>query len=232
MRTIKLTWVLILSIIFITSCASSEVSDGSTNSSIVESHSATVISTDSPTVTPEPTKTEVPTSVPTSTPPPTPTSTPIPTETPVDEESLIRQSFEEYREALLEGDSEAAILVVDQKSIDWYGDVLEYALALEREEVARLDFVEKFTLLRLRHEFSKEELEGFTGEDVLKIGIDNGWISKSSVEAMELVDIQVDNLRGFYIFHGRNGTNLFVCKRRWSMEVYALENYCLGKPCV
>lgn len=157
--------------------------------------------TNTPTLTPEPTNTQTPTAQPTLT--PVPTSTPTPSQLPtsiLNEETLIRQVLEEYRSALLQGDGKTAIQLVDSKTIDWYDQVLAFALTLERDDLDRLDFTEKFIVLRLRHEFSLDQLEDLIGEEVLIIGIERGWISHSSVESMELEDIEVHDLRGFVTF--------------------------------
>jgi hypothetical protein len=109
-------------------------------------------------------------------------------------EAAIRKVFEDYRKALLDGNGAAAVDLVSSRTVSYYGEILEHSLKMPRERVAGLDFVSKFMVLRLRHEFSRAEIAGMTGKELLILAVNKGWISKSSVSNVELAEIKVGRI--------------------------------------
>ena len=64
---------------------------------------------------------------------------------------------------------------------------------MQRAELNRLDTIHKVTVLRLRVEFRRSDLQQLDGRTVFGIGVTNGWVSKStvqSVKAFHKVDIE------------------------------------------
>lgn len=96
----------------------------------------------------------------------------------------IQSVFQKYRTALLTGDGEAAWAVLDSHTQNFYSTALQDALTLPKSRLDRLDMIHKLTVLRLRADLRREELQNLTGHDVLVMAVQNGWISKSSVESM------------------------------------------------
>lgn len=105
----------------------------------------------------------------------------------------IRAVFQQYREALLESNGQAAAELVDAKTIQWYGNVLQDALFLEKDDLLSLDILKKFTVLRLRQEFKRDELEAMTGRGLFILAVNQGWISQESVEKAELAEVKTEN---------------------------------------
>ena len=113
------------------------------------------------------------------------------TQTPEPEE--IQNTFSEYRKALLKGDSSKAAELVDKRTIEFYGQILTNSLEMPHRKLRQLDYLSKFLVLRVRHEFNKSQIEKMSGLDLFKLGIDNGWISPSTVSNVDrLVKIKVD----------------------------------------
>ncbi len=111
-------------------------------------------------------------------------------------EDAIQNTFSQYRKALLDGDGAKAAELVDSRTVTWYSEILTKALEMPREKFPQLDFMAKFMVLRLRHEFNKSELEKMNGRELIKIGVENGWISKAAVSNVEkLATIRVDTFR-------------------------------------
>lgn len=96
----------------------------------------------------------------------------------------VSATFQKYRTAVLNKDTEAAWATLDSRTTNFYSEVLQDALTVNRWGLLRLDFTHKFVVLRLRVEFPKQELQNMTAYDVFAVGITNDWLSKSSVEAM------------------------------------------------
>lgn len=108
-------------------------------------------------------------------------------------EEAIQSTFSQYRKALLEGDGSKAAELVDTRTLTLYGEIRTNALEMPRQKLSQLDFISKFMVLRVRHEFSKSQIEKLSGGELFKLGVDKGWISTSMVSNVErLARIKVD----------------------------------------
>ena len=105
----------------------------------------------------------------------------------------IQNTFSQYKEALLKGDASKAAEMVDKRTITFYGEILTNALEMPHRKLRQLDYLSKFMVLRVRHEFNKSQLEKMSGLDLFKLGITSGWISPSTVSNVDrLVNIKID----------------------------------------
>src|SRR5687768_1161148 len=84
-------------------------------------------------------------------------------------EEAIQSTFSQYRKALLEGDGSKATELVDTRTIALYGEIRTNALEMPREKLSQLDFISKFMVLRVRHEFSKSQIEKMSGRELFKL---------------------------------------------------------------
>jgi hypothetical protein len=108
------------------------------------------------------------------------------------DQASIRRVFAGYREALSGGDGAKAADLVSGRTIAYYGGIVSHVLNAPREKLAGLDFISKFMVLRIRHEFRKAAIEKMNGRQLLILGVDRGWISKSSVaNVAQLAEIRV-----------------------------------------
>ncbi len=96
----------------------------------------------------------------------------------------VQAAFKMYRQALLDGDGEAAWSVIDSHTTRFYGQMLRDSLSLPARDLNRLDYIHRLTVLRLRTEFRKPQLQALTGRDVFVLAVTNGWISKSTVQSV------------------------------------------------
>jgi hypothetical protein len=107
--------------------------------------------------------------------------------------SAIEKAFLQYRDALLEGNGSKAAELVGGRTITLYDEIVTHALKMPRQNLAQLDFISKFMVLRIRYEFNKSQIEKMTGRELFIIGVEKGWISKSSVSNVkQLAKIKVD----------------------------------------
>lgn len=102
----------------------------------------------------------------------------------------VRQVFEGYRNALLATDGKAAADFMDAPTLGWYQESIADALTLKWPDLEKRNMLRRFTVLRLRLEFSKKELASMTGRTLFSVAVERGWISKSSVETVELARIE------------------------------------------
>jgi hypothetical protein len=159
-----------------------------------------------------------------------PAVTPLPRpQGPATDTNAVEKAFLQYRDALLEGDGAKAAELVDARTITHYGEIVSHALKTPRQELSRLDFISKFMVLRTRHEFSKSRIEKMTGRELFIIGVENGWISKSTVSnTKRLTEIKVDLNRasasiplapGIPVFHFLNESGQWKLNLLASFEI-------------
>lgn len=104
----------------------------------------------------------------------------------------IQAAFSQYKDALLQGDGAKAADIMSARTIAYYDGIRTHALKTPRAKLAELDFISRFMILRLRHEFTRTQLSQTTGRELFITGVERGWISKSSVVNLaRLVNIKV-----------------------------------------
>jgi hypothetical protein len=139
-------------------------------------------------------------------------------------QASIRKTFAEYRQALSDGDGAKAADLVSAQTIGYYGEIVDHALNMPRQKLARLDFISKFMVLRIRHEFDQAQIEAMNGRQLLILGVDKGWISKASVaEVDQLSDIKVDGHRASASIPQASGIPLFyfLNESAWKLDLVA-----------
>lgn len=144
-----------------------------------------------------------------------------------DREGVLR-AYEAYRNALLRRDGKLALRFVDQKSLDLYEDFRQHALKLKKDQLQRLDLLDKLVVLRLRHEFTRKEIEAFSAADVLRIGVERGWTSAPLAEADQVV---VEGVTARIAPKNTKGTfSVFLSKVKGEWRIELWKTLALIKP--
>ena len=112
------------------------------------------------------------------------------------EKSEIQSTFNRYQSALLSTNGKAAAREVCSQTIQWYEKARNDAISMKRVQLNRVDILRKFTILRLRHEFSKQQLENMDGKQLFIIAVNNGWISPETVRTIRLDRIEAGTDQG------------------------------------
>ncbi len=112
----------------------------------------------------------------------------------------VEKQLKDYQQALLDADAEQAWAIVDARTKEFYSQIARDAVSLRWSDLARLQFSEKYTVLRLRNEFRRGELLGLDGHAVFALGVTNGWISRSGAQNIGPVSkVVVVSERAFFI---------------------------------
>lgn len=93
----------------------------------------------------------------------------------------VRASFEHYKTAIMSDDGPEAIKYVDQRTLDYYGRILQSSLVDDSVTVDRMDLLDKLMVLSLRYRTPKEKLLSFNGSEILIYAIESGMVGKNSV---------------------------------------------------
>lgn len=103
--------------------------------------------------------------------------------------AAVKAVLNQYRDAVVAKNGEAVYKLLDGKTISWYEDTIKDAVSLPKADLAKRDFLGKLTILRLRHEMTRPELEKKTGKDVIVDGVKNGWIGGSFADMIVIQSV-------------------------------------------
>ena len=108
-----------------------------------------------------------------------------------EEAALVRTAWDEFRASLLAGDGATAASRVSKGTFAYYDQLLERALYADRAELEVIGLGDRFTVLLTRHRVSGADLKQLDGRGLFALGVDEGWISQSSVSEAGIGEIEV-----------------------------------------
>jgi hypothetical protein len=107
-----------------------------------------------------------------------------------DARGKVREVFANYQRAVGESRDDAGSMV-SRATAEMFVRWRDAALRADRVTLRQRPIHEQFGVLRLRAEFPAERLENMSGEQLVTVGIQNGWVDKDSTAAMQLGEIRV-----------------------------------------
>ncbi len=110
----------------------------------------------------------------------------------VDDVEAVRNVFIAYKQALLEGDGDTAVDLVDQATLDYWGELRRLALEGSETEVRERSFIERLLIVSVRHEVPLEELEVLDLGGLIRMAVEAGWIGQGSIVQLEMGEVTVD----------------------------------------
>lgn len=110
------------------------------------------------------------------------------------EEKLVRQSFDNYKSAILNDKGEEAVKLVDSRTIKYYSDILVLVKTADSTKVETLSIFDKLMIFTIRHIASKEDILSFDAKSLLVYAIENGLVGKNSVADNSIGDVTIDKL--------------------------------------
>jgi hypothetical protein len=108
------------------------------------------------------------------------------------DEAAVREAYEAYKNAILDGRGAEAVRYLNRASIAFYGEMKALALRAPESEVRRLPVMNKVTVLLLRHRVAPDVLEKMSPEEIVVYGVDRGWIGRDAVENSDIGDVRVN----------------------------------------
>ncbi|WP_193370618.1 hypothetical protein [Pelagibius marinus] len=114
---------------------------------------------------------------------------------PVDD---VKESFLTYKTAILEADGAAAAKVVTQNSRDYFRDLADQALTLDRAGLHDIHLTDRLYAMLLRHKLDRSRLQQMSGGEVVSYAVDNGWIGRNGASQLRLghYEIEGDHANG------------------------------------
>lgn len=143
------------------------------------------------------------------------------------QEKAVRAAFLQYKEAILRQQGEAAWLHVDTNTARYYDEMRLLALNGSEEEVRALSFVNKTTVLLLRHRVGLEGLRPMTAKDVFVYAVDMGMIGRDGVLKSNVGKVRVfaDKASGELLHEGRVAPFAYQFSKedgQWKIDLTAI----------
>jgi len=94
----------------------------------------------------------------------------------------VEDLFAEYKTAIEKKQYGKAASLIDQKSVEYYNQVIKLALESERKKLGAVNFNSKLMALALRQNYSKKQIKDLTGEQVFAFAAENHLNPLDSIE--------------------------------------------------
>lgn len=104
----------------------------------------------------------------------------------------IKNTFINYKSAILNSDGSEAVKWVDKHTLDYYADMLDLSQNGDSSTVADLGVLDKLMVLSVRHRVLASELLAMDGNTLFIYAIDKGMVGKGSVMQFSLGEIKVE----------------------------------------
>ena len=101
-------------------------------------------------------------------------------------EEAVRQSFAEYKRAVMADDGAAAAGQLSAATVQWYGKMQDLALHGSKEEVEQLGPLEKIQVLAFRQRVPADELRAMSPRQLVAYSVTHGWVGKVGTGRSEL----------------------------------------------
>jgi hypothetical protein len=110
-----------------------------------------------------------------------------------EEEQLIRETFENYKSAILQDKGNKAVNFVDSRTIEYYSKILDLVKNADSAQVDALPILDKLMVFSVRHRTPKADILKFDGKELLVYAIKNGMVGKNSVVNTYIGEISISN---------------------------------------
>ncbi len=145
---------------------------------------------------------------------------------PASDEGQIRGCFAEYQQALSARNGRAAAALMDAATVGYYGRVRALALQADAAQVRKLPVLDKLMVLRLRSGVPLEKLRAMNAEDVLVLGVDQGWVGASGGDnALGSIQVARPEARADLMVRGKPSGLQFVFRLeggKWKLDLMGL----------
>lgn len=101
-------------------------------------------------------------------------------------QEAVRQSFAEYKRAVMAADGAAAAGLLSTATVQWYGKIQDLALHGSKQEVEQLGPLEKIQVLASRQRVPADELRTMSPRQLVAYSVRKGFVDKVGTGRSEL----------------------------------------------
>lgn len=103
----------------------------------------------------------------------------------------VREAFLGYKTAILTGDGETAAELVTERTRTLYRGFADSALTLDKPGLDGLHVMDRISVMQLRHQMTRQQLESMSGGEIVAYAVDQGWIGKDGAARLQVGDFIV-----------------------------------------
>lgn len=149
------------------------------------------------------------------------------------EEVAVKETFDQYKTALVKNDGKSAAEAVSLGTIADYESARKLALEADASELRKISITKRLIVLRLRLEYPYEELKKFSAKGIFVAAVNKGWIGKEGVLTSSLgkVTSSGDSAIGNIVVKGQEITDPNFPKYhfkkesgKWKIDLVAMNN--------
>jgi len=125
----------------------------------------------------------------------------------ISEEEIIKESFNNYKNAIINDNGKEAVKYVDSRTIKYYSRLLELTKTADSIQLEKSTIIEKFFVLGVRHTTPKDSIYKFTGETLFSYAIEKGFTGKDGAIQLYINQIDLDNNFAIVELKSKNATS-------------------------
>ena len=140
---------------------------------------------------------------------------------------LVKDTFNNYKKAILASDGKEAAKWVDKKTFAYYGKMLAMTLKADSAEVAVLPLMDRLTVLSLRHRVPMKDIAALDGKQLFIYSIDQGMVGRNSVANVEIGEVVLNgnSASGQLVASGEESPLYFKFNKedgQWKLDLTSL----------
>ncbi len=143
------------------------------------------------------------------------------------QEKLVKKSFDNYKNSILNDKGEEAIKYIDSRTMKYYSDMLELVKTADSAKVESLSILDKLMVFSIRHRTSKNDILSFDSNSLLVYAIKSGMVGKSSVANNSIGEVLIENdfAKGQFIVNGQKApfyVHFYKEEGLWKIDLTSL----------
>ena len=107
----------------------------------------------------------------------------------------VRQTFENYKAALVAGDAASAVSQVDADTLRYFEELRGLAASGTEDEIRSRSFVDRLLVLSIRHTFPSDLIASLSLEELMAKAVADGWIAPQTVAQLQIGEIVIEGDR-------------------------------------
>ena len=108
-------------------------------------------------------------------------------------EQTVKQTFENYRQAILNDQGDKAISYLSSNTFDYYGTILEETKKADSIRLEELSLIDKLMVLIIRHRTPSDKIKSFDKNTLIVYAFNEGMIGKETVENYAIGEVFFEN---------------------------------------
>lgn len=147
--------------------------------------------------------------------------------TPKSDEEQVQECFSNYKTALQDQNGKSALDYVDKSTINYYEEMLQYAIEADSLDINKMSLMDKITILSIRHKISPQEIMRMDGKALFIYAINNGMIGSNSIDKITLSTIKIkeSTADGYLMANGQELPMAFEFKKEdteWKINLTSI----------